>query len=674
MGTKPKHPGKCRARLARHAVVAAIAAALSSLGITLIQAQQTPTDAGNRRGGQGLHDKDTASPIKHVIVVIGENRSFDHVYATYTPRPGQQVSNLLSRGIINADGTPGRNHAASAQRAATDTRRYAISPAKAYGYLNIPPPGTHAAPTAPSDKTPAPFATMAAARAAEHDLADDYYPLLLTGATGLPADVIDTRIANYENLGPGVFQLTPAVKYDDYAGNPVHRFYQMWQQSDCSVEHASAANPSGCRSDLYAWVEVSVGAGGNGKPQPLPVTHISTGEGSTALAFYNMQQGDAPYLKELADRYTLSDNMHQSVQGGSGANHIMFGFADAIWYSDGHGHPATPPANQIENPDPKPGTDNWYDEDGDTGGSYSACADLSQPGVPAVVNYLESLARPINPRCEAGHYYLLNNYNPGFNADGTLASQYSAFTIPPSSVRHIGDVLMRADISFSYFGADWNIYRTDPAAANPYDAYCNICNPFQYASDIMTNAALRQAHIHDTDVFYQDIAEETLPAVSIVKPSGFVDGHPASSKLDLFEGFVKKIIHQLQAHPQLWRDTAVFVTFDEGGGYYDSGYIQPLDFFGDGPRIPLLIVSPYTEGGFVNHGYADHVSIIKFIERNWRLKPITARSRDNFPNPKTRRDNPYAPTNSPALSDLWDAFHFNDGALSRAPGESRASR
>jgi phospholipase C len=102
----------------------------------------------------------------------------------------------------------------------------------------------------------------------------------------------------------------------------------------------------------------------------------------------------------------------------------------------------------------------------------------------------------------------------------------------------------------------------------------------------------------------------------------------------------------------------VFITFDEGGGYYDSGYIQPLDFFGDGPRIPLLIVSPYSEGGLVNHGYADHVSIIKFIERNWRLKPITVRSRDNFPNPRTRRDNPYAPTNSPALSDLWDAFRF----------------
>jgi phospholipase C len=138
----------------------------------------------------------------------------------------------------------------------------------------------------------------------------------------------------------------------------------------------------------------------------------------------------------------------------------------------------------------------------------------------------------------------------------------------------------------------------------------------------------------------------------------FVDGHPASSKLDLFEGFLKNILQQLQAHPKLWNDSAIFVTFDEGGGYYDSGYIQPLDFFGDGPRIPLLIVSQYSAGGQVNHDYADHVSIIKFIERNWHLKPITARSRDNFPNPKTRRNNPYAPINTPALSDLWDAFHF----------------
>ena len=97
---------------------------------------------------------------------------------------------------------------------------------------------------------------------------------------------------------------------------------------------------------------------------------------------------------------------------------------------------------------------------------------------------------------------------------------------------------------------------------------------------------MRTAHIKDTTDLYDDIQSGTLPAVSFVKPSGLVDGHPASSKLDLFEGFVKKIVDGVQANPKLWNDTAIFVTFDEGGGYYDSGYVQPLDFFGDGTAHP----------------------------------------------------------------------------------------
>jgi len=113
----------------------------------------------------------------------------------------------------------------------------------------------------------------------------------------------------------------------------------------------------------------------------------------------------------------------------------------------------------------------------------------------------------------------------------------------------------------------------------------------------------------------------------------------------------------VQASP-LWSSTAIFVTFDEGGGYYDSGYIQPVDFFGDGTRIPLLIVSPYSTGGVVNHSYADHVSIIKFIERNWSLPTIGPNTRDNFPNPVVG-SNAYVPTNSPALDDLFDAFNFD---------------
>jgi phospholipase C len=603
----------------------------------------------------------TASPIQHVIVIIGENRSFDHVYATYKPAAGQTVSNLLSKGIVDSNGKPGPNFALAAQFNALDNTTFSISPTHKQKYANIPPPGTQGAPTSASDTSPAPFQTLAVAELAEPDLFGKYNNFLLTGATGLPFGVVDTRIPHPFNLGSGPYQITPGAPYDSYTGSPVHRFYQMWQQTDCAKAHATSSNPSGCLSDLFSWVEVSIATGTNGVPRPTPFTEMTTGEGSDALGFYNVQKGDAPYMKFLADNFTLNDNMHQSVEGGTGANHIMFGYADAMWYSDGNGNIATPPTEQIENPNPQPGTNNWWDQDGYSGGSYTNCADISQPAVPAVVNYLQSLSTPINPRCAAGAYYLLNNYNPGYIGNGSLQGPTSTFTIPPTSQPHIGDVLSAAGVSYTYFGEGWNLYVADPAGVNPYDAYCNICNPFQYATDIMTNTAQVAAHIQDTTSLYEDIDTGNLPAVSIVKPSGFVDGHPASSKLDLFEGFVNRIVNQVQAS-SLWSSTAIFITFDEGGGYYDSGYIQPVDFFGDGTRIPLLIVSPYSTGGVINHSYTDHVSIIKFIERNWSLGKIGAATRDNFPNPTVSSTNPYVPTNSPALDDLFDAFNFSGSA------------
>jgi phospholipase C len=606
----------------------------------------------------------TSSPIKHVIVIIGENRSFDHVFATYQPKNGQTVWNLLSKGIIDANGKPGPNYALSAQYRALDNTTYAISPGGKTLYTSVPPV-VAGGPTTPY------IPTLEEAKEIEpSQLAKGYYYDLTIGGTGLaPYAVADTRIPHVFDLPEGAFGLTPAVPYSSYANSPVHRFYQMWQQTDCSVEHSTNSNPSGCLSDLFPWVEVTIGAGSDGSSgyTTPPTNYLSTGEGSTSMEFFNVQHGDAPYLTKLANTYTLSDNFHQSVMGGTMANHIEFGFADSIWYSDGNGNALAPPANQVENPNPQPGTNNWYDDDGyggsggTGGGSYVNCGDLTQPGVPAIVNYLEALPRPIEPNCDSGHYYILNNYNPGFNGDGSSSLSESPFTIPGSSVRHIGDSLDDKNISWKYYGDGWNVYLSDPLFQNPLDTYCNICNPFQYATDIMTNATLRTEHIQDSQNIYEDIAATDLPAVSIVKPGWPSDGHPASSKLQIFEGFTENIINALQANPTLWADTAVFITWDEGGGYYDSGYIQPLDFFGDGTRIPLLVVSPYSTGGIVNHSYADHVSIIKFIERNWGLTPLTTRSRDNFPNPKTASDNPYVPLNSPAIDDLFGAFSFPQG-------------
>ena len=92
----------------------------------------------------------------------------------------------------------------------------------------------------------------------------------LTGGTGQASHTPDERITDVEQLPAGPFQLTNGrtFKYSAYAASPVHRFYQMWQQLNCSPERSSADNPSGCNGQLFSWVEVTVGAGTNGAAQP----------------------------------------------------------------------------------------------------------------------------------------------------------------------------------------------------------------------------------------------------------------------------------------------------------------------------------------------------------------------------------------------------------------------
>ena len=680
---------------------------------------------------QAQEEPKAKSPIKHVIVIVGENRSFDHIFATYKPKHGQTVDNLLSKHIITETGEPGVNYSAALQYSAdvTGSAEFQLSPSIKTPYTKLPAP-LNGGPTDVCKSNG--ICSLADALSSEDGLPydgdadkdDQYYVDLTIGGSELTGKVPDTRItgvnstAPYSSLPGGPFQLTntkgaDTFTWDSYAASPVHRFYQMWQQADCNVAYATKRNPSGCKNDLFPWTEVTVGAGTNGLAQPANFstdyspTAKTTGEGSTSMGFYNVLQGDAPYFKQLADTYAMSDNYHQPAMGGTGLDSLMLEFGDAIWFYDPNSStPFTPPHNalvwadqpadagvvdEIENPNPQPGTNNWWTEDGYGGGgfgspvygggSYSNCSDPTQPGVGPIVKHLASLARPINPNCDPGHYYLLNNYNPGYFGDGSNAYTdhfiyNTPFTVPPTSQRSIADVLLENHVSWKSYNDQWNPYAlgqpnaTPPVPADKYqlnygtvgalsDQYCNICNGFQYQTQIMTNAAIRTEHIKDTLDLYADIKAGTLPAVSFVKPSGWVDGHPASSKFELFEGFVKKIVDAVKSNPKLWESTAIFITVDEGGGYYDSGYIQNLDFFGDGTRIPLIVVSPHATGGRISHDYSDHVSVLKFIEHNWNLPTISNRSRDNYPNPKVDGDNPYVPKNTPAIGDLFDLFDFS---------------
>jgi len=185
-------------------------------------------------------------------------------------------------------------------------------------------------------------------------------------------------------------------------------------------------------------------------------------------------------LKELADQFAMSDNYHQAVNGGTGVNHIVLGHGDLIWYSDGAGHPLTPPhdvtvaagtrtkARSTRSRTRIPRRNRQLVRRGrirrrlrrQTFVRRRLLHQLrrsAQPGVAAIVKYLQSLPRPIDPHCEAGHYYLLNNYNPGYFGDGRNAFTDSnphntVFTVPPTSTRSIADALLAKRISWKYYG------------------------------------------------------------------------------------------------------------------------------------------------------------------------------------------------------------------------------
>jgi phospholipase C len=582
----------------------------------------------------------TASPIKHVIIIVGENRSFDHLYATYVPKhKREKVLNLLSEGIINADGTPGPNFAKAHQYqivSAPNGGKFFSSAdiANKQLYTTLPAPDVNGVQNPP--------AAILLTLGGDPGLAPQDQFLMGTGGTGLAFNEgPDTRIPNVSNLPPGPFQLTgPNLAFDAYAGDTVHQYFQMVQQVDCAIdaEHVSKDNPTGCLHDLQSAIDTTYST-------PIGGTPRDTGQ---TMEFFNMQNDDSPLFKSLADNYTMSDNYHQPVMGGTGPDSQPLGFADQVFFSDGKGNPATPPAKNIYNPDPKPGTLNLYTQRA----QWFNCNDTNQPGIAAITNYLSALPYSVETKCGPGEYWQAVNVNPAFTPKGTVQT---GLVVPPTMQQSIGDVLSAKNIPWKYYSGAFNASGT----GGPLDGlYCNICNPFEYESVYPSMVA---DHMRDVTDLFADLKNGSLPAVSYVKPDGVMDGHPASSKWGLFEAFTRNIIELAQSNPEQWAETAIFVTVDEGGGFYDSGFIQPVDFFGTGPRIPMIAVSPFSTGGHISHVYAEHSSFVKFVERNWMLDTkLSDRSRDNLANP-VQNDHSYVPRNMPAIGDLFDLFDFDHG-------------
>jgi phospholipase C len=194
----------------------------------------------------------------------------------------------------------------------------------------------------------------------------------------------------------------------------------------------------------------------------------------------------------------------------------------------------------------------------------------------------------------------------------------------------------------------------------PFQYYNSTANPHHFTptSLEMVGYTDRANHQYDLSYFWKAAESGNLPAVSFLKAATYQQGHPETSNPLDEQVFLVGTINRLQKLPQ-WSNMAIIITYDDSDGWYDhvmpplvSPSSDPIydKLFGSelcgnapkeaypgrcgyGPRIPLLIISPYSKINFVDHNVTDFTSILRFIEDNWILGRIGNQSLDVLAGP-----------------------------------------
>jgi phospholipase C len=164
-----------------------------------------------------------------------------------------------------------------------------------------------------------------------------------------------------------------------------------------------------------------------------------------------------------------------------------------------------------------------------------------------------------------------------------------------------------------HFNVSWGYYVQDPA---------NNDFPLNYFDGIDAYSA----GIQPWGAFNESLREGTLPAVSWVMPTGGgatgVDQHP-SYDVTVGESWLLGVTRAVMKSPY-WNSTAIFVTYDEGGGYYDHVPPPELDGVQLGFRVPFIVISPYAKEDYVSHTSMNHASTLAFVDFNWRLPALNS--------------------------------------------------
>jgi phospholipase C len=239
------------------------------------------------------------------------------------------------------------------------------------------------------------------------------------------------------------------------------------------------------------------------------------------------------------------------------------------------------------------------------------------------------------------------NFDGGFSGpnDGQLHYAWTDITY----------LLHKAGVSWGYYVSQG----TEPDCENDAAETCapvqqgpqtpGIWNPLPSFTDVTQDGQL--GNIKSLTDFFGAAAKGTLPAVSWVEPNGNVSEHPPSL-VSAGQTYVTGVINAIMRSPD-WNSTAIFLSWDDWGGFYDHVVPPVVDRNGLGLRVPGIVISPYSRHGFIDHQILSHDVYNKFIEDDFlggaRLDPRT----DGRPDPR-----PDVREASPLLGDVVADFNF----------------
>lgn len=289
-----------------------------------------------------------------------------------------------------------------------------------------------------------------------------------------------------------------------------------------------------------------------------------------AMGYY--RTADLP-LAEEAKRYTLCDNFFHAAFGGSYLNHIWLVAA------------ATPV---------------FPDAPGEAVAQLGPSGELLRDGAVTPDGYAVNTI-----------YSVHSPHPPAAPPHARLPSQ----TLPT-----IGDRLSDAGVSWAWYAGGWS----DAVAGRASPSYQFHHQPFVYFARYAEGTRDRAEHMKDEQAFFADAAAGRLPAVSFVKPLGAASEHPGYSDVLSGEHHALRLIEAVRGGPQ-WARSVIIVTYDENGGFWDHVPPPVVDRWGPGARVPTLVISPFARRGFVDHTQYDTTSILKLIEKRWKLAPLSRR-------------------------------------------------